>query len=100
VLRDLMTGRIPDDVRWSRGKPHLGWLFNDIAARQALSCGRLSLSKLQLNLKDYVDPAALDKAWQGFENGGDAAAIHSANTLSIWLSESSKRPVVPDRGIG
>jgi len=100
VLRDLMAGRIPDDVRWSRGKPHLGWFFNDIAARQARSSGQLSLSKLHRNLKDYVDPAALDKAWQRFEVGGETAAIHSANTLSIWLSESSKRPVVPDRRIG
>ena len=28
ILRDLMTGRLPDELRYARGKHHLGWLFN------------------------------------------------------------------------
>jgi len=96
LLRELMLGKIPDKVRWSRGKPHLRWLFNESVARQALNSGQLSLSQLRRTLGDYVDPTSLTEAWHGFVNGGDAAAIHSANTLSIWLSETSERHVVPD----
>jgi len=96
LLRDLMLGKIPEKVRWSRAIPHLGWLFNESVARQALNSGQLSLSGLRRSLGDYVDPTSLTEAWHGFVNGGDAEAIHSANTLSIWLSETSERPVVPD----
>jgi asparagine synthase (glutamine-hydrolysing) len=96
LLRKLMAGKIPDEVRWSRGKPHLGWLFNDAATRQALDSGEVSLSSLREDLRDYVDTASLTAAWQGFAGGGEAAQIHSANVLSVWLRETAHRPVAPD----
>ena len=95
MLRDVMAGKIPNEVRWNRSKPHLGWLCNDFTARQAQKSGQLNLTALRQSLRDYVDQSALTETWQAFVIGGDAAAIHSANVLSIWLSESSSRPVVP-----
>jgi asparagine synthase (glutamine-hydrolysing) len=96
ILRETMSGKIPDEVRWSRGKPHLGWLFNDAVVRQALARGEVSLTALQKDLGDYVDSSGLSVAWQRFADGGEAAPIHSANILAVWLRESANRPVVPD----
>ena len=100
MLREVMSGKIPDEVRWCRGKPHLGWLFNDAVTRRALDRGDMTLAGLQMDLKDYVDTSSLTEAWQRFVSGGEAAPIHTANILSIWLRETAKRPVVPDRFIG
>jgi len=100
MLRELMSDRIPDEVRWCRGKPHIGWLFNHVVAKQALDRGEMSLTRLSNGLKNYVDPAALTEAWHHFVKGGDAEPVHTANTLSIWLRETANRPVVPDRFIG
>ena len=40
ILRDLMDGKLPDEVRWGRGKPHLGFLFNDVVTRLAIRVRR------------------------------------------------------------
>ena len=100
ILREVMSARIPDAVRWNRGKPHLGWLFNDVVTRSALDRGELSLAGLTEGLGDYADSEAITGAWQRFAKGGDAAPIHSANILSIWLLENASRPIVPKRAIG
>jgi asparagine synthase (glutamine-hydrolysing) len=43
ILREAMAGRLPDEVRWGRGKPHVGWVFSDrtptvLAARASRQC--------------------------------------------------------------
>jgi asparagine synthase (glutamine-hydrolysing) len=97
ILRELMSDRLPDEVRWCRGKPHLGWLFNATVTAQAESRGELDISGLQVVLKDYVSPEALASAWQDFRSGRNTEAIHSAHVLSKWLQEMAGRPVVPSR---
>ena len=94
ILRDVMAGQLPDEVRWARGKPHLGWLFNETVTRLAANRGDLELERLQKDLDGYVDPNALTKAWQLFENDIDAQSVHSAYVLSTWLRETANRPVV------
>ena len=96
ILRELMTDKLPNEVLWARRKPHLGWLFNAAASRQALEADELCFGELQARLGDYVDSAALQEAWRTFVGGGDAVLIHSAHILSNWLRESAKRPVVPN----
>jgi asparagine synthase (glutamine-hydrolysing) len=96
ILRDAMAGRLPDKVRWASGKPHLGWLFNETVTRLAANSGRLGLNELRTTVADYVDLAALEEAWQLFEDGGDAARIHTAHVLSVWLHENVSRPVAPN----
>jgi asparagine synthase (glutamine-hydrolysing) len=95
ILRELMAGKVPDEVRWQKGKPHLGWYFNECIARQALERGELTAERLRQDLRGFVDPAALAASWDRFIEGGDAALIHAANVLSVWLRENATRPVVP-----
>jgi asparagine synthase (glutamine-hydrolysing) len=94
VLRDLMAGRLPDEVRWAHGKPHLGWLFNAAVTREAINRGELDLTQLSAELKDYVDPDALARAWFSFCDGSDLERLHSARVLSVWLRENRARPIV------
>ncbi len=96
ILRELMAGHLPDEVRWCRGKPHLGDVFNSCVTEEAFRRGELSLSRLRSDLKDYVDLHALAKAWQLFHEDGAAEKIHSVYVLSVWLRESVNRPVVPE----
>jgi asparagine synthase (glutamine-hydrolysing) len=96
ILRELMADRLPDEVRWARGKPHLGWLFNETVSKLAADNGQLSLAGLQAAVGNYVDSTALANAWRAFRNGDDAEMIHTAHILSVWLRENEKRPVVPE----
>jgi asparagine synthase (glutamine-hydrolysing) len=100
ILREAMSGMIPDEVRWFRGKPHLGCLFNEVVTRHSLERGEISLSGLREDLENYVDPSSLTKAWRHFINGDEADSIHTANILSIWLRENANRPIVPEQLIG
>ena len=100
ILRDLMKDRLPEEVRWCGGKPHLGGLFNETVTRHAVRLGVLDVTGLHSALKPYVDAAALDKAWQAFSKGGDAEPIHSANVLARWLQETASRPVVHELWFG
>jgi len=99
ILRNVMADRLPDEVRWARGKPHLGYLFNARATKQAFEQGELNLTGLQSDLKDYADSTALADAWQVFRNGGAVDRIHSAHILAKWLRKSANRPVVPGESI-
>jgi asparagine synthase (glutamine-hydrolysing) len=95
ILREAMAGKLPDDVRWARGKPHLGWLFNATLTRGAAERGQLEIQNLQATLSEYVDAENLTNAWRDFHEGGDAEKIHTAHVLSVWLRENSNRPVAP-----
>ena len=95
MLRELMANKLPDEVLWCRGKPHLGSLFNAAVTNHALSSGGLNLAGLGESLSDYVDSVALADAWHKFRSGSDSEPIHSAYVLSVWLKASAHRPVVP-----
>jgi asparagine synthase (glutamine-hydrolysing) len=96
ILRELMAGQVPEDVRWLPGKPHLGWQFNVATTREAFTRGALSLPGTKKVLALYVDEVKLERAWRKFRGGGDVGQIHSAHVLSVWLQENATRPVVPD----
>jgi asparagine synthase (glutamine-hydrolysing) len=95
MLREIMADKLPDEVRWCRGKPHLGWLFNATVTNDALNRGELHLTGLTEALADYVDSTSLVRAWQTYQESGDAEQIHSAWLLSMWLREAAQRPVAP-----
>jgi len=95
ILREIMADKLPDEVLWCRGKPHLGWLFNGTVTRLALRRGDLNETDLGKALQDHVDSAALASAWHRLHNSGDTEQIDSAYQLSVWLRESANRPVVP-----
>jgi asparagine synthase (glutamine-hydrolysing) len=96
ILREIMADKLPQEVLWTRRKPHLGGLFNQAVTKRALHSRELDIVGLENGLRGYVDRSALDKAWQAYCEGGDAPPIHTAHILSVWLSTSANRPVVQD----
>jgi len=96
MLRELMADKLPDEVLWCRGKPHLGSLFNAAVTNHALHHGEPDFAGLSDSLSDYVDSAALARARRSLQRSGEPEQIHSAYVLSKWLQESANRPVVPE----
>jgi asparagine synthase (glutamine-hydrolysing) len=94
LLREIMVNRLPGEVTWCRGKPHLGWLFNEAVTRIMVDRDQYGLSPLQDTLRDFIAPATLEATWHRFASGGDAEQIHSALILETWLRENETRPVV------
>ena len=94
ILRKMTENSLPDDVRWARGKPHLGSLFNAALTRQAIRHGAIDENRLQRALQNYVSPAKLRTAWLQFRDGSDTQNLHSAYVLSLWLRQNENRPVV------
>jgi asparagine synthase (glutamine-hydrolysing) len=99
ILRRVMSGRLPDEVLWCRGKPHLGWLYNETITRQAMDRGDLNLTRLETALAGYVDSSALARQWQAFRARGDAERVHTAYFLAKWLQAAAQRPVVLSKSI-
>lgn len=100
ILRDLMAGILPDEVLWTRRKPHLGWWFSDAVTRLAQSHGELDVESLREGLAEYVDPAALRRQWDAYCRGGDSEPVHRAFILAGWLRDAARRPVAPRAGGG
>jgi hypothetical protein len=100
ILREVMADRLPDEVVWGRGKPHIGWTFNATATQLAVRGGTLELETLQNALAGYVDRGKLARAWENFTARTNCEPIHTANVLSLWLRENANRPVVPDKPFG
>jgi asparagine synthase (glutamine-hydrolysing) len=96
ILREIMAEKLPQEVLWTRRKPHLGGLFNEAVTNRALHGGKLDIGRLEYGLRGYVDRSALAEAWKTFCEGGNASPIHTAHILSVWLNQSATRPVVPD----
>jgi asparagine synthase (glutamine-hydrolysing) len=97
LLRNAMAGRLPDAVRWGRGKPHIGAIYNRTFLKREEYVGRLTFDRLLTGLDGYIDAAALQGAWQEFDAGGAAESIHTAYMLLLWLDQSVNRPVVNDQ---
>ncbi len=100
LLRNAMEGRLPDAVRWGRGKPHIGGVYNKNFLKRERLAGRLSLDGLRAALGAYVDSGALGRAWHEFEAGGACEPVHTAYILSLWLAQTARRPIVNGRGFG
>ena len=100
IQRDVMAGRLPDEVRWAIGKPHVGWLFGIAVTDEAIRRDSLTLAGIKSELGSYVDQAKLERAWQSFQDGSDTQPLRSASLLSIWLRENRQRPVVSTRTFG
>lgn len=89
LLRRAMSGRLPDTVRWRRGKQHLGWSFT----RAFLQVLQTPLEeRLQAGcrlLAPYVDAARLARISQVTHRGDDASitAMLDAAHLAAWLRQ-------------
>jgi hypothetical protein len=99
ILREAMANKLPEEVRWGRGKPHIGWLYNKTFLQREQSRGKLSLELLQGAIGGYVEPQKLQSAWQEYVSGGNYEAIHSVYVLSRWLEQNVNRIVEKKQGV-
>jgi asparagine synthase (glutamine-hydrolysing) len=94
VLRRAMDGRLPDAVRWRRGKESLGWSFN--LALMKMENGRVrvdaeideSILAPYVNLSDRL-------ACRSTVDPGDPEQVEKesqAAHLAAWLHRHAKRP--------
>jgi len=99
ILREAMVDRLPDETRWGRGKPHIGWVFSEQFLRRELARGNLSLDRIRSSLAGRVDGAALESRWLSFVNGGNSEPVEGPYILSIWLNQTANRPIAKDQAL-
>jgi asparagine synthase (glutamine-hydrolysing) len=96
ILRDLMAGKLPDEVCWGRGRHHVGYVFNAFITESAAGRDMIIAKSLRSILEEYVSATKLANAWQKLMDGEGAQQVHNAYVLSTWLRENGTRPVVTD----
>ena len=97
ILRRAVKGRLPDAVRWRRGKEHLGWSFTqallartkehfliDIEARMKLTGPYIKRDEVQNTCAAYLKGA----------EGSEASKVYEAAHLCNWLHRHARRPTV------
>jgi asparagine synthase (glutamine-hydrolysing) len=95
VLRSAMEGRLPDPVRWRRGKgdllPNLGHVMRTIGRRRLAD----ELEDPDGPLARFVDRDALDTQLRRFDAGDSepVAPLWTAACASAWLrAQRASRP--------
>jgi asparagine synthase (glutamine-hydrolysing) len=94
VLRRTMAGRLPDAVRWRRGKEHLGWHFTTQLLDTTIEHARQLLDAGSELIADYVDGARLDAACIGWFERRDLRCgerLLEATELADWLTRRAVR---------
>ncbi len=95
ILRRAMNGRLPDPVRWRRGKEHLGWAFT--TALMALTKNRIR-NIMDTNwpiMSSYINREAVRKAYHAYfdkEDTVESEKIYEAAHLGVWLNRNVCRP--------
>ena len=95
ILRQAVAGSVPDEVRWRRGKEHLGWAFTKQFMHQLAPDPRLELSDNAETLRDWVDAASLRCIWDspvGGDGSATAAGVYDYWFLLKWLQGNPQRP--------
>lgn len=98
VLRRAMQGRLPDEVRWRRGKQHLGWAFT--SSMMGLCKHRLpiDLERNRSTISQYVNIHAVNSACEAYCRTGrspDMEGLYAVVHLAVWLDRHSRRPLPP-----
>jgi asparagine synthase (glutamine-hydrolysing) len=97
ILRRAMADRLPDAVRWRRGKEDLGWAFTAALIKRTRERIRANLELNAHLLRPYIDFDALQHVRHGPENGCDDGeknmeTEYDAAHLAAWLSRHTQRP--------
>jgi asparagine synthase (glutamine-hydrolysing) len=95
VLRRATAGRLPDEVRWRRGKEHLGWAFTQalMGRHRELMRGEVEASLESLN--GYVDAEARRRIGRCLFREGElpcSEEVYGVMYLGSWLRHHSSRP--------
>ena len=95
IARRATAGLLPDEVRWRRGREHLGWAYTSALLEGSRDTVLGSL-ETNLNLLDpYVDSARVKSLLVDFDVW-DAAAKELAYTLFClgeWLRRHADQPI-------
>ncbi|MEE8309357.1 MAG: asparagine synthase-related protein, partial [Hyphomicrobium sp.] len=97
ILRRAMAHRMPDAVRWRRGKEHLGWSFTAALIERTRERIRSNIETNAQLLAPYVDIDALRDARDRSGHGcdGDDECMENefeAAHLAVWLNRHKQRP--------
>jgi asparagine synthase (glutamine-hydrolysing) len=91
ILRRAMAGRLPESVRYRRGKEHLGWVFTDTLHVQGRMVTKPSLNHPSDILARYVDLAQV--SW----HDANSRELHyDLMSLGSWLRDHQRRPAARD----
>ncbi len=95
ILRRAMAGRLPDAVRWRRGKEHLGWTFTAALMEQMKVRMQVDIEAYSGIMAAYFDVDALGQVCRAyFDEGNPAHAeqVYEASHLAAWLVRHNERP--------
>jgi asparagine synthase (glutamine-hydrolysing) len=95
ILRRAMSGMLPDEVRWRRGKEHLGRAFSLSLMSELGDRMRLEIDRNRDTMAKYVDMHAVDAAAAAYMSEGDpeqAERFYDAVHLAAWLHRFGCRP--------
>ncbi len=94
ILRRAMAGRLPEEVRWRRGKEHLGWAFTvDLMSTMQTRVRSIIDDNMDL-LSKYVHEEKIREICRSYFEQGDPTqeeTVYEAAHLAAWLS----RPIGP-----
>ena len=97
ILRRSMAGRLPDGVRWRRGKEHLGWAFTVGLMETMQDNIQLAIMTNIDTLSPYLDKNRLNHACKSYFDDNDpdqAEKVYEAFHLALWLKRHKERPQV------
>jgi len=97
ILRRAMAERLPDAVRWRRGKEHLGWAFTTALMSRMRPRIRGEIEANWELVKPYVDVDGAKKVCTAYFDEGDlgqADKVYEIAHLALWLRRHAERPRV------
>lgn len=97
ILRRAMAGRLPDAVRWRRGKEHLGWACTTQLMGLAKQRLQLAIDENLDIISPFVDVDSLRRVDSANRESCDAARVqnvHDVACLGVWLRHHVARPRV------
>jgi asparagine synthase (glutamine-hydrolysing) len=93
ILRRAMAGKLPDAVRWRRGKQHLGWNFTKALMARMQDRMQIDIKATRNMLISAVKPemvAQLTCLDSRDGNAEGAESLYEAVHLAIWLDRHSR----------
>jgi asparagine synthase (glutamine-hydrolysing) len=95
ILRRATAGSLPNEVRWRRGKEHLGWAFTRALLDKHTELMQREVDASLGRLNGYIDRIRMDSIRQAlFGDGGPAQLqdAYEALYLDEWLRRHAERP--------
>jgi asparagine synthase (glutamine-hydrolysing) len=98
VLRKAMAGLLPDDVRWRRGKDHLGRTFIAAALTTRAEDRSHMIDRQRSSLEKWIKPARVEEA-RARDAVLDDPSLQAVGHLASWLESSFHDKVLPSPGV-